>query len=24
LLQSQPDFEVEETVSFEAHDGPPA
>ena len=24
LLQSQPDFEAEETVSFEAHDGPPA
>ena len=24
LLQSQPDFESEETVSFEAHDSPPA
>jgi tetratricopeptide (TPR) repeat protein len=24
LFQSQPDFEAEETVSFEAHDGPPA
>jgi tetratricopeptide (TPR) repeat protein len=24
LLQSQPDFEVEEIVSFEAHDSPPA
>jgi hypothetical protein len=23
LLQSQPDFEMEETVSFEAHDSPP-
>jgi hypothetical protein len=24
LLQSQPDFETEDAVSFEAHDGPPA
>jgi hypothetical protein len=24
LRQSQPDFEMEETVSFEAHDSPPA
>ena len=24
LLQSQPDFEAEEVVSFEAHDSPPA
>ena len=24
LLQNQPDFEMEESVSFEAHDGPPA
>jgi tetratricopeptide (TPR) repeat protein len=24
LLHSQPDFETEETVSFEAHDSPPA
>ena len=24
LLQSHPDFEAEEVISFEAHDGPPA